>query len=236
MNPVRPAVRVALVGDRSDVVTAHRAIPRALALASDATGVEVTGVWVHTATIRDPAADLAGCDAVWAVPATPYASMAGALAAIRFARESRRPLLGTYGGFQHLLIEFARNVCGAAAADHAESSPGGHELVVTPLTCSLVEESGDIAFTPDSRLHAIFNGRTTHEGYHCRYGLNPAWRARLEAAGLRFTGFDAAGDVRAGELPAHPFFIGTLFQPERSGLRGERHPLISAFVAAAAAR
>jgi CTP synthase (UTP-ammonia lyase) len=60
-------------------------------------------------------------------------------------------------------------------------------------------------------------------------------RAPLAAAGLRFTGFDAAGEVCAGELPTHPFFVGILFQPERSGLRGERHPLISAFVRSAAA-
>jgi CTP synthase (UTP-ammonia lyase) len=236
MTPARSAIRVALVGDRSDAVIAHRAIPRALALAGAATGTEVTGVWVHTATIRDPAAALDGCAAVWAVPATPYASMAGALTAIRFARETDRPFLGTCGGFQHLLIEVARNVCGLPAADHAETNPGAPELVVTPLACSLVEQTGDIAFTPGSRLHAIFAGRTTHEGYHCRYGLNPAWRARLEAAGLRFTGFDPAGEVRAGELPIHPFFLGTLFQPERSTLRGERHPLISAFVAAAGSR
>jgi CTP synthase (UTP-ammonia lyase) len=53
-----------------------------------------------------------------------------------------------------------------------------------------------------------------HEDYQCRYGLNPAWRAPLAAAGLRFTGFDAAGEVCAGELPTHPFFVGILFQPE----------------------
>jgi CTP synthase (UTP-ammonia lyase) len=44
---------------------------------------------------------------------------------------------------------------------------------------------------------------------------------------------DAAGDVRAAELDGHPFFFGTLYQPERSGLDGRRHPLIAAFVAAA---
>jgi CTP synthase len=42
---------------------------------------------------------------------------------------------------------------------------------------------------------------------------------------------DDAGDVRAVELPGHPFFLGTLFQPERSALRGAEHPLVTAFVA-----
>jgi CTP synthase (UTP-ammonia lyase) len=51
---------------------------------------------------------------------------------------------------------------------------------------------------------------------------------------LRFTGFDFAGEIRAAELPAHPFYFGTLFQPERSALRGAEHPLIQAFVRAVA--
>ena len=37
--------------------------------------------------------------------------MEGVLSAIRFARETGRPFLGTCGGFQHALIEYARNVC-----------------------------------------------------------------------------------------------------------------------------
>jgi CTP synthase (UTP-ammonia lyase) len=99
----------------------------------------------------------------------------------------------------------------------------------------MVEKTGGITFTPGSRLHTIFGGKPATEGYRCNYGPNPTWRGRLEAAGWRFTGFDETGEVRAGELPSHPFFIGTLFQPERSALRGERHPLITAFVQAAAA-
>jgi CTP synthase (UTP-ammonia lyase) len=34
------------------------------------------------------------------------------------------------------------------------------------------------------------------------------------------------------ELDGHPFFVATLYQPERSGLAGRRHRLIAAFVGA----
>ena len=53
---------------------------------------------------------------------------------------------------------------------------------------------------------------------------------------LWFTAFDDAGDIRAAELPAnvHPFFVGTLFQPERAALRGETPPVVRAFVTATA--
>ncbi len=229
---------LALVGDRSPSITAHRAIPLALDLAVQATGGTLRWEWIGTEKIGDPARSLRGATGVWCVPASPYKNMDGALAAIRFARERNLPFLGTCGGFQHAVIEFARHVAGLRSADHAETAEMqchligdiSPELVVTPLACSLVGKSGNITFTPGSRLHDIFGGNPTTEGYHCSYGVNTACRAKLEAAGLRFTGFDAAGETRACELPSHRFFIGTLFQPERSALAGTHHPLIREFV------
>ena len=50
--------RVALVGDYKPAVIAHQAIPEALRLASFQTGVNVEGVWLHTASIADPSAQL----------------------------------------------------------------------------------------------------------------------------------------------------------------------------------
>ena len=40
------------------------------------------------------------------------------------------------------------------------------------------------------------------------------------------------GDVRALELPDHPFFLGTLFQPELAGDGTRAHPVIRAFATA----
>lgn len=227
---------IALVGDFSPDVTAHRAIPRALELAGQAENQPVSWTWVPTASIQDPAGELSRFTAVWVVPASPYASMAGALAAIRWARETKRPLFGSCGGFQHLLIEFARHQAGLTGADTAETNPGGAEPVVSALACSLVEQTSPLRFTPGSRLRAIYGRDTAIEGYHCRYGLNPAYRTRFESAGLRFTAWDENGEPRAAELPdsLHPFFLGTLFQPERAALRGETPPLARALVRAAA--
>jgi CTP synthase len=225
---------VALVGDYSAEVLAHRAIPRALELARAALRTTVEWRWIRTREISGAARELGDCAGIWVVPASPYEHAAGALAAIRFARETRRPFLGTCGGFQHALIEFARNVAGLPDADHAETNASASTLIVTPLNCSLVEQHGTVRFGAGSRLRAIYGRESAHEGYHCRYGVNPAHRAVLERAGLRFTAFDEAGEVRGAELPltTHPFFIGTLFQPERAALRGEVPPLVRAFVTA----
>jgi CTP synthase (UTP-ammonia lyase) len=226
---------IALVGDYSPDVIAHRAIPIALDFARKETAAPVEWTWVHTREIRNATRDLSHSAAVWLVPASPYENMDGALAAIRFARETKRPFLGTCGGFQHALIEFARDVAGLLEADHAETNSAGDTLVIAPLACSLVGKTGDVHFAPGSRLGKIYGRDTAHEGYHCNYGLNPAHRRTLESAGLMFTAFDERGEIRGAELPssAHPFFIGTLFQPERAALGGATPPLVRAFVAAA---
>jgi CTP synthase (UTP-ammonia lyase) len=197
-------------------------------------GADVGWEWLPTRAVAAPAADLAAFSALWLVPASPYESMAGALAAVRWAREGRHPFLGTCGGFQHALLEISRDLAGIPGAEHAETSPEAADLVVTPLACSLSEQSGRVQFAPGSLLHAAYHGANATEEYRCNYGFNPAYRSRLEAAGLRFTAWDEAGDLRGAELPSHPFFAGVLFQPERAALRGELPPLVLAFVRAAA--
>ena len=71
------------------------------------------------------------------------------------------------------------------------------------------------------------------ERYHCAYGIDPRYVEILAAHGVRFTAHDADGAVRALELPGHPFFLGTLFQPELAGDGTRAHPVIRAFAQAA---
>ena len=226
---------IALVGDHSERHAAHRAIPLALEMAKRKAWADVAWEWVATRTLNDAASDLKRFSAVWLVPASPYENMAGALGAVRFARESGRPFLGTCGGFQHALIEIARNAAGLPEADHGESNPDASVLVVEKLSCSLVEKTGTVVFAPGSRLEEAYNGSTSKEEYRCSYGFNPKHRAALEKAGMAFTALDDAGEIRGGELSSHPFFVGVLFQPERAALRGDLPPLVTAFVRAAIA-
>jgi len=221
---------VGLIGDYSPNKPAHLAIPKALELARAACRRDLAWRWIETRALRAPADDLADCAGIWVAPGSPYANMAGVLEAIRWARLEGRSFLGTCGGFQHALIEFGRNVAGLAGAEHAESAPDAQILLVTQLACSLVEKSGAVRLVPGSRLRAAYEADEVTEGYHCNYGLNAAYQRSLEEAGLRFTAFDWDGAVRAAELPAHPFYVGTLFQPERAALRGELPPVIRAFV------
>ena len=224
--------RIGLVGDYDASVPAHQAIPRALALAEEALNAPIAFRWLPTDTI-DSDATLAQFDALWCVPASPYRSMEGALRAIRFARTQPRPFLGTCGGFQHAVLEYARNVLGWADADHAESSPDAVRPVIAPLICSLVEVTDRVRLHPGSRIAAAYGASEAIEGYRCRYGLNPAFREAFLAGPLRVAAEDDAGDVRALELESHPFFVATLFQPERAALAGRLPPLVEAFARAA---
>ena len=229
-------LRVALVGDYNLKVIAHQAIPVALRLAGEALNQRVEEVWIHTASLTNPALQLERFDGIWCVPASPYANMEGALGAIRFARESGRPFLGTCGGFQHTLIEYARNVCGLADAEHAESNPTAAFPLISPLTCALVETMGEMFLTEDSLIRKAYGAACITEGFHCNFGLNPDYSSRVLGASLRATAHDAAGEVRAVELSGHPFFVATLFQPERKALQSEVPPLVREFVRAASKR
>lgn len=53
---------------------------------------------------------------------------------------------------------------------------------------------------------------------------------------LKVAARDLQGDVRAVELEGHPFYVATLFQPERAAIRGLTPPLARAFVTACLAR
>ncbi|TVT84070.1 CTP synthase [Pseudomonas sp. H3(2019)] len=226
-----PELRIALIGDYDPQVTAHQAIPLALNLAAQHAEVDVQVEWLATDHI-DVNTQLADFDGFWCVPASPYRNMDGALLAIRFAREQQRPFLGTCGGFQHAVLEYARNVLGWADAEHGETAPDAIRAVLTPLTCSLVEVADSIRLVEGSLIANAYATTEIREGYHCRYGVNPAFEEQLLTHNLKATGHDSAGDLRAVELSDHPFFVATLFQPERAALAGTLPPLVEAFIKA----
>ena len=222
-------LRIGLVGDRSDSVVAHRAIPLALARAAQSHGIDIEPVWFATERLLDASA-CGECAGLWCVPGSPYRSMEGALRAIRYAREHSVPFLGTCGGFQHALLEYARGVLGWNDAEHAEKAPAAQRPLIAPLACALVEQRGDVRFVPGSRIARAYGTDTAAEDYHCSYGLNPAFAAELLRGALHATAHDVAGAVRAVELGGHLFFVATLFQPERAALTGRLPPLVAAFV------
>lgn len=219
---------IGVVGDRNPSYAVHVATERALTHGEHAPQVE----WLATDAIEPRAADLSRYAGILVAPGSPYRSMEGALSSIRYAREHGIPLLGTCGGFQHLIVEFARDVAGIVDADHAESSPDAARPAVTALACSLAGQTHAVRIIDGTRAAAIYRSQETLEPFYCSYGLNPQFRPLLESHGLVVSGVDADGAARIVELPSHPFFMGTLFVPQARHEAGKPHPLLSAFVAA----
>lgn len=117
-------LRIALVGDYNPDVVAHKAIPLAIDDAAAVLELPLRYDWLSTSEIKS-ADDLADYDAIWVVPASPYKNAEGAFIAIRHARENGIPFLGTCGGFQHAIIEYARNVMGWQDAAQPKPIPKG---------------------------------------------------------------------------------------------------------------
>lgn len=220
--------RIALVGDRDPSYLTHREIDATVALMP--AGVEAG--WI--ATDGPQAGHLAEFDALWILPGTPYRDDRPVYAGIQHARREGVPILGTCGGFQHMVVEFARNAAGIAGAGHAESDPDAGAQVIAPLQCSLVGEERTVSTVPGT-LVAELCGEAPFSGFHwCSYGLAPAFLDRLVAAGLVVSATAADAGAEALELPGHPFFVATLFQPQVGSSQSRTlHPLIAALVHAA---
>lgn len=227
-------LRIGLVGDYDPRITAHRAIPLALAGAAGVLGASVAPQWLATPEL--PAVDVAAFDALWVTPGSPYRDTDAVLASINHARCQGIPLLGTCGGFQHAVLEFARNEMGLADAAHAELDPHAAGPIIAPLACALLEQSLPLRLAAGSLCARVHASLQIEGRFQCRYGMAAAFETQLAGSALAPVAWDEGGAIRGLELAGHPFFVLTLFQPERSALAGQVPPLAVALLQAARQR
>jgi CTP synthase (UTP-ammonia lyase) len=226
--------RIGVIGDYRDGNETHRATTASLEHAARRRGIASEVTWVPTPDVEGAAEEtLAAFDALLIAPGSPYQSMRGALDAITYARTRDVPTLGTCGGFQHIVIEFARGLAGITDAAHAETDPDASTLLIDALECSLVGEIMDVTLTEGTVARRAYGRTRTTERYYCGFGLNPEFIPALTGSGLVISGTDADGEPRVIELPDRRFFIGTLFVPQTSSSPDAPHPLLEAYVAAA---
>ena len=124
---------------------------------------------------------------------------------------------------------------GVHDAEHEETAPGASNLVISKLTCSLFGQARAIKITPGTLAHQVYGKEEIVEEFRCNYGLDPEYRDKIDRGGLKVAGVDSKGEVRIIELPDHRFFIATLFLPQLSSSSDMPHPLIVAYLKAAAA-
>jgi len=244
---VSDAVRIGILGDFNPEFRSHHATPDSLQHAAHKLDLKVESEWIPTPSLigTDAEKTLESFDGLWAAPGSPYKSFDGMLKGIEFARRRDWPFLGTCGGFQYVLIEFARNVLGIADADSAENNSGSKNIVIYPVACAVPNRKGDapklsgmvpeIRLRPGSYLQSFYGKKEiVSEEFFCNFEVNPEYEWCAMEAGFPVVARGSQGEIRAIESPAHRFFIATLFQPQLSSTEKNPHPLVMAFVQAAA--
>ncbi len=223
---------IALLGEFTPTFKPHIATNAAIEHSRNLLGISVEGVWVSTQDIEPSL--FSRFSGIWVAPGSPYKNMDKTLWAIQYARENNIPCFGTCGGFQHIILEYARNVLGFKDAQHAEYDPYSSDLFISALTCSLAGREMNLNFIEGSQVAKIYGENSAIEEYYCNFGVNPEKIELLKSGSLQITGSDVEGEIRVIELPNHPFFLATLFVPQARSTASRPHPLVSAFLTAVA--
>ncbi|RMF86248.1 MAG: CTP synthase, partial [Nitrospirae bacterium] len=233
-------VTIGLVGKYVELKEAYKSLHEALVHGGLANHARVDVEWIDAETIdRESAAEaFARCDAILVPGGFGERGVEGKIEAVRYAREHQVPFLGICLGMQCAVIEFARHVCGLEGAHSTEFDPDTPHPVINLVTDWIDPRTGEHQHRDETsrkggtmRLGAYpcrlaegslaalaYGAEVVEERHRHRYEVNDAYRARLEAAGMRCTGLyqDEAGMelVEIVELPDHPWFLATQFHPE----------------------
>ncbi len=240
------AVRIGILGDLDPGSRGYKAINDALQHCAAKLKIKLDSEWIPTPSVLAPDGKkrLESFDGIWASPGSPYKSFDGMLKGIEFARRRDWPFLGTCGGFQYALIECARNVVGIKDADTAENNSGSKNIVIYPVACAVPDRKKDepklsglipeIRLRPGSYLQSFYTKDTVTEEFFCNFEVNPDYEWAAMEAGFPVVARGPNGEIRAIESPTHRFYIATLYQPQLTSKPGKAHPLVLAFVQAAA--
>lgn len=247
----RETVEVALVGKYVDLPDAYLSVTEALRAGGFASRARVQIRWVPSDECETEAgavAALRDVDAVLIPGGFGIRGIEGKVGAIRFARLRGIPLLGLCLGLQCVVIEAARSV-GLVEANSAEFEPDTPHPVISTMADQEQIVAGEADLGGTMRLGAYpaalvkgsvvakaYGSDSVSERHRHRYEVNNAYRDKIAASGLRFSGTSPDGHlVEFVEYPAdvHPFLVATQAHPELKSRPTRPHPLFAALVSAA---
>lgn len=234
-------INIGVMGDYDPKKISHPATNDAIHHAAKHLSTKASTTWLPTLSLLTEKGQesLSKFDCLWASAGSPYQSMEGMIKGIQIVRELGKPFIGTWGGFQHTLLEYARNVSGLKDAGHTEEDPNTSTPLLILASCPvdsrpqgtpLLWGGLKIHVTQDSLAFRIYRSSEIEETFTCNYELNPVYRETLETTGLKVSGISEDGGARIIELPDHRFFMATGFVPQLSSEEKRPHPLIVAFL------
>mgnify|MGYP005864941469 CR=1 FL=1 len=222
--------KIAIIAEYDPSFEPHIATERALNHSAKKLNIPIDYDWVSTENLDDGIFEI--YHGIWVGPGSPYKNMAKTISVIKFARENNIPLLGTCGGFQHVILEIAQNILGFKDAEHAEYDPYGSKLFISELSCSLAGRQMQLSLKKDSKVADLYGEIEVNEKYYCNFGVNPQYISELKKAPIEITGSDSEGEIRIVEIPTNKFFIATLFVPQARSTTEKPHPLVNGFLKA----
>ncbi|WP_413739463.1 glutamine amidotransferase-related protein [Sodalis sp. RH14] len=230
---------IVLLGARRDQLEAYPAAVAALGDAADALALRLN---ILFASPQEPCGDiLKRAHGVLLPGGAAMANVAGQITAARYTLDNAVPTLGLCLGMQTMATAVAQRMLGSTGVNLAEADPLAPVKSFVPLaeTAGLPRHRlGDhmMVSEPGSRMHQLLGDRSTLR-YNHRFHLNPALKRDLDIAGLRLSATDASGAITDGiEFTRHVFYLGVQGHPELSSSRRRPHPLLMAFLTAAARR
>ncbi len=248
-------VNIAFVGKYVDLTESYKSLTEALIHAGIHTHSKVKIHYIDSEDIeRDGTAALKNMDAVLVPGGFGKRGTEGKIAAIRYARESKKPYLGICLGMQLAVIEFARNVAGLTDANSTEFNPDAQHKLIGLITewenadgkVEVRSEDSDLGGTmrlgaqscpiEAGTLAASIYGASVNERHRHRYEVNNHYVEQLKAAGLVISARTPTEQLcEMIELPqdVHPWFVACQFHPEFTSNPRRGHPLFTAYVAAA---
>jgi CTP synthase (UTP-ammonia lyase) len=223
-------VKVGLIGDFDKNMYTHVALNDAIEHCNLHLDFKILANWISTESITKNFFINNLYQGFWITPGSPYKNDAAVYDAITWARENNFPILGTCGGFQYMVVEYARNVLAFADVGHEESEPTSKQLIVSKMSCSLKGQQEEV-FIADKQswLYKILKTDKFTGKFNCSYGVNPVYQDKINKSRFTFTAFSNSGEARALELKGHRFFNGTLFQPPLDSTHEKPNPLIMSF-------
>ena len=99
--------------------------------------------------------------------------------------------------------------------------------------CVIRGTRGRVWLAAGSQARGVYGQEQIEGEFLCTYAVNPEKQPLFEQGGMMFSGRGAEQEARVVELPAHPFFIATLFLPQMDSWEERPNPLFVEFVRAA---
>lgn len=244
VNP-RKNVSIAVVGKYTGTKDAYKSIAEALlhAGADLDCGVDITYLDSESLCASNAFSALSPFAGILIPGGFGTRGNEGKILAASYARTNNRPFLGICLGMQIAVIEAAKNLLGLEAATSQEFDAD----CADPVIHLMLEQHGiegkgatmrlgsyPMSMALNSKLADIYESHEAKERHRHRYEVNNAYRDRLEAAGLRFSGLSPDGHlVEAMEVANHPYFVACQYHPEFKSKPMHPHPLFRSFIAAA---